>query len=103
MPKFVPTLFEGESLYSWLARWGLRSGMPSKRIALKYLIGENHLQLMSLLPSYAGILANLSGLSVKQLINEHSALPYYNWLGALHLKITGVSYSLTSQSTRYFH
>ena len=60
MPKFVPTLFEGESLYSWLARWGLRSGMPSKRIALKYLIGENHLQLMSLLPSYAGILANLS-------------------------------------------
>lgn len=77
MPKFVPTLFKGESLYSWLARWGLRSGMPSKRIALKYLIGENHLQLMSLLPSYAGILANLSGLSVKQLINEHSALPYW--------------------------
>ncbi|WP_084405017.1 TnsD family Tn7-like transposition protein [Aliagarivorans taiwanensis] len=77
MLAFVPEIFEGESLYSWLARWGLRSGMPSTRVALAHLIGKNHRQLMSLLPSYAETLSSVSGHSVQCLVEQHSALPYW--------------------------
>ncbi len=77
MLAFAPEIFEGESLYSWLARWGIRSGMPSTRAALTHLLGNDFRQLMSMLPSYAGMLSSASGITVNDLVELHSALPYW--------------------------
>ncbi|KJG05904.1 hypothetical protein UB33_11090 [Photobacterium angustum] len=77
MLVFSPELFDDESLYSWLARWGLRSGMPSNRVALKHLIGDGYRQLTSLLPSYAEPLSRLSHQPVVELIGKHTAIGYF--------------------------
>ncbi|WP_026970854.1 TnsD family Tn7-like transposition protein [Aliagarivorans marinus] len=77
MLAFAPEIFEGESLYSWLTRWAMRAGMPSSRVALEHLVGRNHRQLMSLLPSVVEPLARFSHLPALDLVEHHSALPYW--------------------------
>ncbi|WP_417228452.1 TnsD family Tn7-like transposition protein [Amphritea sp.] len=77
MLAFCPRIYEGETLYSWLARWGLRSGMPSNRVALKYLIGFENVQLTSSLPSYAMPLAEVAKLQVHKLVHNHTVIDYF--------------------------
>jgi|TARA_R110002050_G_scaffold245808_10_gene383445 hypothetical protein len=80
MLQFTPPIYESETIYSWLSRWALRSGMPTQKTALNHLIGKHlNSQLMSSFPSYIPELSLASGISASQLIYEHTALPYFRF------------------------
>lgn len=85
MLAFCPEIYDGETIYSWLARWALRSGMPSSQVALKHLIGYGHEQLMSLLPSYVQPLAVASKHPVYELLHKHTAIDYFRPFSEPHV------------------
>ncbi|MBW8191818.1 TnsD family transposase [Neiella marina] len=70
-------IYSRETVYSWLVRQVLLSGLPYPRAALKSLIGDQHFQLTSLLPGYSKSLAENSLCDVDELLNEHTTMNYF--------------------------
>ena len=70
-------LYSNETLYSFLARNGLMSGLPSSRRFLKQFLGATNQQLTSQLPSYIAALLNYTYEDFLSLVEQHTVIPYY--------------------------
>lgn len=78
MLLFSPRIFKGETIYSWLTRWALYSGMPTQKVALSHILGKRTgYQLMSQFPSYIPQLSLCSNIQASSLVYEHTTIPYY--------------------------
>lgn len=78
MLLFSPRIFKGETIYSWLTRWALYSGMPTHKVALSHILGkQSGCQLMSQFPSYIPQLSLSSNIQESSLVYEHTVIPYF--------------------------
>lgn len=77
MDTFVPALLPEETLYSWISRWAILSGYPSRRVAICTLLGSDNMQLTSAFPNYIPKNHKFSSRTLAVLVNEHTVLPFF--------------------------
>jgi hypothetical protein len=77
MGLYDTQLLSSETLYSWIARWGILSGYPDHRSAVSSLLGSDNTQLHSMFPSYISQLSSVLALCPEELIDQHTILPYF--------------------------
>ena len=73
----LATPYPEETIYSWLARFGLLSGFPDDISFLEYFFDYRGQQLTSAFPSYLYKLSKFTEVDPDKLIINHTVLPYY--------------------------
>jgi hypothetical protein len=77
MDSFVPPLLRDETVYSWIARWGILSGYPSHRSAVRVLLDSDSKQLASSFPSFLPKTHHYSRCTLGDLVEKHTVLPFF--------------------------
>ncbi len=77
MKSFSLELLPQETLYSYVVRSRLLSGVPSSRDFLQEMLGTAHCQLYSNFPSYIPQVALEARLTADWLIDNHTLFPYF--------------------------
>ena len=84
MGLFGTQLLHNETLYSWVARWGILSGYPDHRSAVSSFLGSDNRQLHSMFPSYISQLSSVLSLRPEGLLEQHTILPYFRAFKSAH-------------------
>ena len=92
MDSFVPPLLRDETLYSWISRWGILSGYPSHRSAVRVLLGSDNKQLASAFPSYLPKVHHYARCILDDLVEKHTVLAFFKPF------ITGKNYRVAKSS-----
>lgn len=74
---FCPPIYMGESVYSWLSRWIIGMPFPCITQGQNLLLGSRNKQMNAQFPGYLPQLSAQSGLTLSQLINDHTLIPYF--------------------------
>ena len=102
MDTFALALLPEESLYSWISRWATLSGYPTKRDAVKLLLGTDNKQLVSAFPSFIPETIKYSYKTSEELIKHHTILPYFRLFSKTEI-YRGAEQALVSGKTEFIH